>query len=597
MRPTALRVQPSAARRRAMRHDGAGVSDVVGNILLVGITVAVAAGLAFLLFSFDGPDSVPQANLDVSVQPGTGSWGTGDETIVVRHGGGDPLDVAELSVRYSINNGATTTLTGSGLGISDGKLSIGDVWRSAPLTLQAADSVHINVVSTAAVSSALVATDLIPAQVSAGASCPFDTIAPSGSWTQGPADLTIAATTAVTVTVLLTDGCAGVDPDEVPHLFWGISPGTPIDRGAMTSVGTNQWQGTIPIPAGGWGPQGLKTLSYYASPLVDLRGNSGATPTRNDVIDLVGATQTYVGTATNIAPTPALGSPANLGAEDAAFTTVTEGANAPTCTAGTATLSADAVLAAGGWTNGDRAFTSNDQWATKSSQLGGGLRLRLTNPSTVCDITQIRFKIEVSITGWNNDDWRVEACLSGTCSAALAPDPQDGNAAPDQTKTWTLTAAQSRPGGGSWTPADVDNMEIRVTPVRAGGSDDGTWQLDRAWVEVDSTAPASTYTGTAQLDWANVPGTTRYLDLRYVAGDEAFSVNVWQWTGPSAGSYVTRGSLTATTTAQFVYLLTADEVSTVAGANQVRVRLVDTNPSDTVQASTLNLDYARVASV
>lgn len=563
-----------------------GVSDVLGNILLVGITVAMAASLGFILLSFDGPADVPQTSLDVTVSPGDSQWGTGDESIVVRNNGGDPLDQDEITVLYSINNGPPVSVEGSALAFPAGLLAIGQAWTSSALTLAATDTVQVNVVHRGDASSALASVNVIPAQVSAGASCPFDTAAPTGTWDQSPADLAATTATAVTVTLTLADGCAGVDAAQVPHLFWGISPASPSDQGAMTSLGGNQFEGTIPVPVGGWGPQALKTLSYYASPLVDLRGNSAASTTRNDVIDLTGATQTYVTSTSVVPPTPALGDPGNLGAEDGGFATLTESAVAPSCTAGTQTLYANTVLAAGSWSNtaGALGSTNNDDRATRAAE-NDQLRLGLADPVvTACTITAVRLVIEQSITDFDNDVWRVDVCLSGTC---LNIAPNQAGSASDALRTFTATA---RPGGGSWVAGDLVNLEIRIAGVEVsnpGPDRDGTWRIDRAWAEVDSTGGSSTYTGTGQFDWTGLPAGTQYLDLGYIgAADEAFNVNVWNW---QTSSYTTRGTLSATTITQFVYLLTADEVQ----SGNVRVRIADANPSDAT-ASTLQLDYARV---
>ncbi|HLF16935.1 MAG TPA: type IV pilin N-terminal domain-containing protein, partial [Candidatus Thermoplasmatota archaeon] len=216
-----------ANRAAATRRDAgdAAVSDVIGSILLVAITVLTVGAFALLLFAFDGPRDVPQTNLAVTVQPGNGNWGNGDERIVIHHLGGDALTEGGIRIAYSVNSGAVTSVSGSALGFLQGQFKIGDTWTSPVLTLQSTDVVHVNVVAQAKNSgeALLASLNIIPAQVSAGSTCPFDSTAPSGSWLQSPSDVTILTSSAITVTLTVTDDCAGPDPAAIPHVFWGIS--------------------------------------------------------------------------------------------------------------------------------------------------------------------------------------------------------------------------------------------------------------------------------------------------------------------------------------------------------------------------------------
>ncbi|MEA3165320.1 MAG: Archaeal Type pilin, N-terminal [Thermoplasmata archaeon] len=599
-----------ARRERRRRPDGqAAVSDTVGNILLVGITVGMAAGLGFLLLSFDGPEAVPQVNLGVRVEPGNANWGNGDETIVIHHGGGDAVEASAIAVRYSINNGPVTTVTGNALAtgnaanaavFADGRFSIGESWRSSNLNLPATAKVHVNVVHRGGASSALVAVDLIPAQVSAGSNCPFDTSAPTGSWTQSPPDLTITSNTAVTLTLQLTDGCAGVDPANVPHIYWAISPTAPTDKGAMTSLGNDQWRATIPVPAGGWSQQGLKTLQYYATPLADLRGNSASSIVRNDVIELVGATMQYItvpGT-TVVAPTPAMTSPGNMGAADGLFATLTEANTTPACTPGTVTLSTNAEASTvGTWastgTAPTDATTDNSGYRTfanapTSTSTGTQLRLGFPNPTAGCTITSVKVLVDQRVqTTFIDDGRRIYACFAGSACGTTATATQLASSS-DAVRTFDLTTL--RPGGGSWSWTDVNNFETAIQPVQSGAGRDGTWRVDHVQLQVISVTSPAAYTGIAQLDWTGiVAGSAHYVDIGYTgAADESFVVNVWDW---STSTFNTRSpQLSATTLSQYVYLMTASEVS---GSGQVRLRIADFNPVDTT-LSTVNLDYARI---
>ncbi|HLF16048.1 MAG TPA: hypothetical protein VI796_01265, partial [Candidatus Thermoplasmatota archaeon] len=365
----------------------------------------------------------------------------------------------------------------------------------------------------------------------------------------------------------------------------GISPAATIDRGAMTSLGSNQWQASIPVPVGGWSSQGLRTLQYYASPLTDIRGNGGASATVNDLVDLSGATPVYVSSQSVVAPTPPLANPTNLGADDGALAVLSEGA-----TTATAVLATNNQVSASGWSstgsNPEDATTSNNGYRTNSASPPNPLRLGFPNPSPGGTITQVNVKVEQSITSFVDNAWAVRACVAGGgCGTTSATQLGTSSGSTDVTRTFDVTTLHPT-GASSWTWTDVNNLEVEVlVGFGANGNRDGsTARVDYVTVEVVH----ATYTGTLQLDWTGVPvSSTYFLDLEYTASaDETFNVNVWDWT---TSSYATRGTLTATSPTPFAYLLTANEVQ--GGA--VRVRLVDVNAADTV-LSTVSLDYARL---
>ncbi len=280
----------SSPSRLHLRGDRGAVSDVVGSILLVAITVTLATVMGALVFSFKGPVDFPQANLAISVSPGNAAWGNGDEQLIVRNVGGEAIEASQTTILYKINIGAPVSITGTALGFPNGRLSIGQTW-TLTLTLQSTDNVLLNVVSRqtggSAGSQLLATATLVPGQVSSGAACPFDTTAPSaGPWVQSPSDVTSLSSGAITVSVTLLDNCAGVDTAFPPHLFWrlrGLSAPAYADAGAMTTQGLSVWTGTVPSQT--WSAQSGKVLEYYIASYKDLRANAGTSSTQSDVID------------------------------------------------------------------------------------------------------------------------------------------------------------------------------------------------------------------------------------------------------------------------------------------------------------------------
>src|ERR1043165_3341561 len=76
--------------RRMVTPDD-GVADVLGAVLLVGMTVGMTVVLSLLLVTFKGPQATPHSSLAITVVPGANGWGTGDEQVRIRHLGGDPI--------------------------------------------------------------------------------------------------------------------------------------------------------------------------------------------------------------------------------------------------------------------------------------------------------------------------------------------------------------------------------------------------------------------------------------------------------------------------------------------------------------------------
>ncbi|ATU07428.1 type IV pilin [Methanohalophilus portucalensis FDF-1] len=74
-------------RGRCLQADESGVSDVVGTVLMITITVLMATIVAIAIFNLQPPMDIP--HIDVDIEP------NGSNVDVV-HMGGEPVDVEEL---------------------------------------------------------------------------------------------------------------------------------------------------------------------------------------------------------------------------------------------------------------------------------------------------------------------------------------------------------------------------------------------------------------------------------------------------------------------------------------------------------------------
>lgn len=135
--------QTSHQSKRSFRRNQTAVSDVIATLLLIGVTVTVISAFALFMFSLDGPAAELQADFSSTVSPGNNGWETGDETISIRHLGGDGLEADSTIILVTVNHEAfvfqAETLAG---GFDDGVLIIGETWTA---TMAIPENAEVNV--------------------------------------------------------------------------------------------------------------------------------------------------------------------------------------------------------------------------------------------------------------------------------------------------------------------------------------------------------------------------------------------------------------------------------------------------------------------
>lgn len=95
-----------------LTEDKKAVSPVIGVILMVAITVILAAVIGtFVLGLGDNVNSTPQASWDFEITEG-------DNELTITHTGGDSITKARLSVS-GVSSGLSTTGSGTDVGFSD----------------------------------------------------------------------------------------------------------------------------------------------------------------------------------------------------------------------------------------------------------------------------------------------------------------------------------------------------------------------------------------------------------------------------------------------------------------------------------------------
>lgn len=581
----------AAAPARAPPPDAA-VSDVLGSVLLVGITVAMAFGLGLLLLAFDGPADTHHANLAASVDPGPdGLWGTGNEELRVRHLGGEALEARDTTIRYTVGlTSAAASGPSLGSAFADGRLTVGEAWTRQHRVLRD-EPVTVQVVAEGGGGGGqlLTGASLVAGRAGTPNICVADVQPPfivPGSVVQAPPDLTTAFSGAVRVRVTLADDCSGVDHQRVPQLLWRVSatPGTggtgysavAMQKPAGAAADDGVWEALV--PARTYSADVGRYLQYYVGNLADLHvpPNAGESARFSDRVD---PQYKYAESATaspgSVLDLDNLKVPGE-GAEARFAEAVVSGQ------AGSATLAATAVASGTGWTSAASAIGSDGIYASTADTNPTSLQLRIADPAaTPGTLTQVVLRAEVNILGANNDGWQLQACLGASCTPAS---PRVTGTQADSLVAYDVTAV--RPGGGSWTWTDVAALELRVVPAKQG-SRDGTWQVDHAFVDV---VYAPLHGMSVEASFGAVPsGASRTLELEYRVGgpSDRFDLQVATGCAPTC-TWTTRATLSATAPTPLTYAFTPGEAS--AG---FRVRFVS-SAQDTV-ASQLLLDYLRVA--
>lgn len=111
--------------RHALTDDQA-VSPVIGVVLMVAITVTLAAVIGAFILGVDTTSTQPDVEFryeaDRGANDGWGSTGDSSESFIIHHDGGEDVDLDHVSVEYA---GAPST-TLSWLSVSQPS---GDMWR------------------------------------------------------------------------------------------------------------------------------------------------------------------------------------------------------------------------------------------------------------------------------------------------------------------------------------------------------------------------------------------------------------------------------------------------------------------------------------
>ena len=103
--------------------DSGAVTPVIGEILMVGLTVVLASSIGAFVLSMDSPEVMPMSVLDVSDSSAMLNDSDDNPLLLMQHKGGDVLGASELKLIFT-NSTISETLEWSD---SDSRWSSGDL--------------------------------------------------------------------------------------------------------------------------------------------------------------------------------------------------------------------------------------------------------------------------------------------------------------------------------------------------------------------------------------------------------------------------------------------------------------------------------------
>lgn len=112
------------------------VTPVVSVILVVAITVILAASVSVFVLSFNIQERSPATALELSVEEGP-------DNIIIQHRGGESLQAEDIYIELEAKNGGTQTLSGETVFDNTGRLQAGEREAISP---NVKGSTHVTVI-------------------------------------------------------------------------------------------------------------------------------------------------------------------------------------------------------------------------------------------------------------------------------------------------------------------------------------------------------------------------------------------------------------------------------------------------------------------
>jgi hypothetical protein len=526
-----------------LREDEAAVSDVLGSLLMVGMTVIAAVGLGAMLLAFDGPADQLHADLTMRTDPGTGGWGTADETLQVMHLGGEPVLDHQVTIQYKIGAttrcfGARTGCTALGSAFADHQLTIGETWESPAVAggLLSDTELEVQIAYVGDVNQLLAAGTVAGSTVVPNvADCVVDDDAPVGDFDNAGDLDTTDGTAAFTITLVADDECGAVNTAAPPRLHYRLLRTPPLsgvpddytdvgsDLGAMTWVPGVGFQKNIPAPSGlGWANAYGGTLEFYASGLADTNAptaNVADTAIDTEFIQLIGSQNDPPDTITLVAGQfTAAGPASNLNTDNGANAILQEACvlDQPGTPLFLQTL-CGTVAGGVSVTNANNAFFND---AARSTHSGSNSYVEVSGfgvPGQTGDITTFTINWKGFRAGGSGPPTlAIEANFGPDYSATSAGWKQVGLTVAPNTgeQVFSVIATSGGSLGGPWTDDQFDNLHVRA---RVNNGATRTVSTDYIQVVVDYPGSATMYDVFGDFQWTGLSGYAAASDIRQLS--------------------------------------------------------------------------------
>lgn len=173
------------------------------------------------------------------------------------------------------------------------------------------------------------------------------------------------------------------------------------------------------------------------------------------------------------------------------------------------------------WTNRTNALDSNDTYAYTPQQRKE-IRFELQNRTRALPetITSVVLYAEVKLEGGNLDDeFRLGACFSDPAKCGETKTLQgDG-----QERVISYNVTSAHPTGDSWKWSDINDTEVNLESIKGGqGPGADKWLVDHVWAEVEyKKDPTNELNATAKIPDIIEDSAGYRLDVTYCVDDES----------------------------------------------------------------------------
>ena len=126
-----------------------GVSEIIGTLLLLTITVALFMVVFAWASNFRPPERGPYVELSAGLDNGGDGWGNGNERVLISHRGGEPLTENNIEIIIKIDDSKISYRKDDkddALKFPNGIFYLGDTWKSTGVRIDQDSVVYVSII-------------------------------------------------------------------------------------------------------------------------------------------------------------------------------------------------------------------------------------------------------------------------------------------------------------------------------------------------------------------------------------------------------------------------------------------------------------------